>query len=227
MDIFRLVKTTTTFIVICLVFLSCSHSAGFDELVVTEYAETPTIVKSPKSKRELPDGLEYGKVLPPVFPDSMKVENNLLRQVATYNSALLHGDVNTCGKYLYPDAFDYCRKYYPDFPDEEVMKEFFKDMSDDMQEALMVWEKNGVDFQILVYNLEKKIKYKDDIIIVLNVTSNMCSEDVFIHSTELDKTIGISQNGGTNFWFMNNHDDLPTILAMHYPQNVVNAVMGY
>lgn len=226
MDIFRVVKL---FIISLLVLTttSCSNTTNSKNLVVTEYSAISEIEESPKSKHELPEGLAYGKIVPPVFPDSMRVENNLLRQVATYNSALLHGDVNTCGKFLYPDAFKYCRQFYPDFPDEEVMKEFFKDMSGDMQEALTVWEKNGVDFQILVYNFEKKIKYKEDVIIVFNVTSNMCSNDVYIHSTELDKTIGISQNGGTNFWFMNNHDDLPTILAMHYPQNVVNAVMGY
>ena len=176
---------------------------------------------------ELPKGLKYGKVLCPEFPDSMKIENNLLRQVASYNSALLHGDVKTCGSYLYPDAFEYCKKYYPNFPDKEVMKEFFKDMSGNLQETLKNWKKNGVNFQIIVYNLEKKITYDSDVIIVFNVTSNMCSDNVYIHSVEMDKTIGISQNGGTNFWVMNNHEDLPSILSMHYPQEVVNAVMGY
>ena len=209
------------------IFISCSHSPSSKEFEVTKYDDAPKIVKSPQSRHELPQGLQYGKIVPPIFPDSMKVERNLLCQIASYNSALIHGDVNSCEKYMYPDAFDYCKKYYPDFPDAEVMKEFFKDVSGDLSNALKEWAKNGVDFQIIVYNLERKIKYKDDIIIVFNVTSNMCSDNVYIYSAELDKTIGISQNGGTNFWFMNNHDDSPTILGIHYPQNVVNAIMDY
>lgn len=227
MDIFHMVKTIILPLLVSLALFSCTQNTNHNEIEVIEYTDTPTVIASPKSKMKLPEGLKYGKIITQVFPDSMKIENNLLSQVATYNSALLHGDVNTCGKYLYPDAFEYCRKYYPNFPDEDVMKEFFKDMSGDMQEALKTWERNGVDFKIIVYNLEKKILYNNDVIIVFNVTSNMCSEDVYIHSTDLDKTIGISQNGGKNFWFMNNHEDLPTILSMHYPQNVINAVMGY
>lgn len=227
MRILNLVESFLRFLFLSLIFMSCSQTIGSNELEIIQYDCTPMIEQSPYSKRELPKDLEYGKVLQPVFPDSMKIEQNLFRQMDTYNSAMLHGDVNTCGKYLYPDAFDYCRKFYPDFSDEEVMREFFKDISGEMVNALHICAKNGIDFQIVVYNLERKIKYKGDVIIVFNVTSNICSEDVFSYSTKLDKTIGISQNGGTNFWFMNNHEDLPTILGIRYPQTVVNAVMDY
>lgn len=224
---FKLLESALELLLLSLIFLSCSQTSDSNELEITHYDSAPNIESSPHTKSGLPQDLEYGKVLPPIYPDSMKIERNLLRQITTYNSAMLHGDVNTCGKYLYPDAFDYCRQYYPDFPDEEVMKEFFKDISGEMLNALNICSKNGIDFNIVVYNLERKIKYKDDVIIVFNVTSNICSKDVFTYSTNLDKTIGISQNGGTNFWFMNNHEDLPTILGIHYPQNVVNAVMDY
>lgn len=227
MRIIKLDEYFLWFWFLSLILMSCSKSVGSDELEVIQYNSIPTIEESHNSKRVLPQDLEYGKVLAPVFPDSMKIEQNLLRQIDTYNSAMLHGDVNTCGKYLYPDAFDYCRKYYPDFSDEEVMKEFFKNISAEMLNALNICSKNGIDFEIVVYNLERKIKYKDDVIIVFNVTSNLCSNDVYTHYTNLDKTIGISYNRGTNFWFMNNHDDLPTILSMHYPQKVVNAVIEY
>lgn len=176
---------------------------------------------------ELPEGMEYGKIIPPEFPDSMKAERNLLVQVAAYNSALLHGDVQSCAKYLYPDAFEYCRKYYPDFPDEEVMKEFFKDASGELKDMVAAWQRHGIDIQIVVCDFLRKVTYKDDIIIVFNVSTNFYSEEVYTHSTQIDKTIGISQNGGKNWWFMDDHEDLPTILSMHYNQDVVNAVMGY
>lgn len=206
---------------------SCSKSSTSKSVEVFSYNDTVQTLPSPKSKHELPSELAYGKIIPPVFPDSMKIERNLLSQVASYNSAMLHGDIATCKKYLYPDAFEYCKKFYPGFPDEDVINEFFKGTSGDMQEALLKWQEMGVDFNIVVSNLERKIISGDDIIIVFNVSSNQCSESVYIHSTEADKTIGISQNGGTNWWFMSNHDDLPTILAMHYGQDVINAVMDY
>jgi hypothetical protein len=39
--------------------------------------------------------------------------------------------------------------------------------------------------------------------------------------------IGISQNGGVNWWFIAENEDTPTILKMRYTQDVVNKVMGY
>ncbi len=227
MIILKFVKSLFGFFLLSLILISCSKTVDSNEIEVFHYNYVPIIEQSPNLKGELPKDLEYGKVIPPTLPDSMKIERNMLSQMASYNSAMLHGDVNTCGKYLYPDAFDYCRKFYPDFPDEEVMREFFKDLSEEMINAINTYAKNGIDFQIVVYNLERKIKFKDDLIIVFNVTSNICSENLFTHSINLDKTIGISQNGGTNFWFMNNHEDLPTILGIRYPQSVVNAVMDY
>ena len=234
MDIFRMVNKVlihTVLYSMIMIIQSCSYSGSSNSdssnVTTVVYTDSINLDKSPKGKKTLPEGLAYGKIIPPSFPDSMKVENNLLSQVATYNSALMHGDVNTCSSFLYPDAFEYCRKYYPDFPDEEVIKEFFKDISGGLQEALKTWTKMGVEPQIVVTNIERKIVYKDDIIVVFNVSLNMCSDDVFIHSTDLDKTIGISHNKGKNWWFMNNHEDLPTILKKRYNQDVVNEVMGY
>lgn len=217
-----------TFVMMAFIILlySCSTSTS-NKVEVIEYNDSIQIVPSPKSKHDLPPQLAYGKIIPPTFPDSMKVERNMLSQVASYNSALLHGDINTCRKYLYPDAFKYCREFYPGFPDDEVINEFFKDTTGGLQEALVKWQDMGVEFNIVVSNLERKVIYGDDIIIVFNVTSNQCSDSIYIHSTAEDKTIAISQNGGKNWWFMSNHDDLPTILAMHYNQDVINAVMDY
>ena len=215
--------------VVTLVFVtSCNQSRnGSVQVIVSTYDDSVVIEKTPRGNKVLPDELGYGKIIPPEFNDSMKSEKNMLSQVASYNSALLHGDVNTCYRFLYPDAFQYCRKFYPEFPDEEVIKIFFKETSGDMQESLKGWKKMGVDFEIVVSKLHRKVVYGDDIIIVFDVTSNMCSDDVFIHSKFTDKTIGISQNKGKNWWFMTDHEDLPAILRMHYNQDVIDAVMGY
>lgn len=224
-----MVKNCFFILSFCIFLFSCSNSqsSSSNDVDIYEYNDSINIIPSPKHKMELPEGMEYGKIIPPEFPDSMKAERNLLVQVAAYNSALLHGDVQSCAKYLYPDAFEYCRKYYPDFPDEEVMKEFFKDVSGEMKDMVAAWQRHGVDIQIVVCDFLRKVTYKDDIIIVFNISTNFYSEEVYTHSTQIDKTIGISQNGGKNWWFMDDHEDLPTILSMHYNQDVVNAVMGY
>lgn len=216
----------------CGLILSCNNGktngkSSSNEVILTNYSDSVRLEPSPTSKKELPPPLCYGKVIEPTFPDSMKAERNVLSQVATYHSALLHGDVETCASYLYPDAFEYCRSFYPDFPDDQVIREFFKDISSGLQEAMKGWAKKGIEPKIVVPNFERKIQVGNDIIIVYNVTLSLCSENVFIHSTELDKTIAISHNAGINWWFMNNHEDLPTILRKRYSQEVVNAVMGY
>lgn len=199
---------------------------GGSDVIVFYYDKPIEIVPSPKHKLELPKELRYGKIVAPIFPDSCVAENNMMRQVRTYNSALLHGDTRTCGKFLYPDAFTYCRRYYPGFSDEKVM-ELFCALSEDARRALKVWSENGINVEMIVANLERKVIVGDDVIIVFNMTSNQCSEDVFIHYPDMDKTIGISRSKGRNWWFMAEHDDLPTILSMHYQDEVVNAVMGY
>jgi hypothetical protein len=218
------------FVVLFATICSCGNNTSSKttgKVKVVTYNDTTQVIPSPKSKAKLPNGYAYGKVISPTFPDSMKAERNLLLQVASYNSALLHGDVNTCKKFLYPDAFKYCRKYYPEFSDEEVMDEFFKDASGEFQTALAKMKEQGIDMDIAITNFERKVIIGDDIIIVFNIVSNQFSDNVFIHSTIEDKTIGISQNGGTNWWFMSNHNDLPTILAIRYDQEVINAVMNY
>jgi hypothetical protein len=222
-----LVKTKVLIAILSIVILpSCSNMVD-NKISVENYTDSIQIEESPISGKQLPPDMAYGKIIPPSFPDSIKPENNLLKQVASYNSALLHGDVNACAKYLYPDAFTYCRKFYPDFPDEEVMKEFFKSASGDLQEHLAKWAEIGVEVKIIVSNLVRKVTKGDDIIIVFNVSTNMCSDDVFIHTKSTERTIGISQNGGKNWWFMCDHEDLPTILKMHYSDEVVDEVMGY
>ena len=213
-----------------IISISCTnHNSSSISIEPIEflYNDSPNIIDSPTGNQELRYGLKYGKIIPPSFPDSMKMEKNLLTQIAAYNSALIHGDFNTCSKYLYPAAFEYYKRYYPNFPDDEIIEKIFAANAKELQEIFKSWKSKNIEYQLVVYNFEKKITYGDNIIIIFNITSNISSEKVFLHLEDLDKTIGISHNNGVNWWFMNNHEDLPTILGKNYPSEVVNAIMGY
>ena len=97
-----------------------------------------------------------------------------------------------------------------------------------MQSICRRCAEEGIDLYIVVPNLIRKVESGDnDIIIVFNTISNVCSENVYTHFKEMSHDIGISQNGGINWWFLTENEDTPTILKMHYSQEVVNKVMGY
>lgn len=211
------------------VFYSCSVSTKNTPSVFV-YHDSIRVSPSPKEPIELINTqpmLAFGKIEQIVFTDSMKAERNLISQISAYNSAILHGDINTCASYLYPDAVKYMRHYYSGFNDDEILAEMFKEISGDMQKAFRKLEENGVCLNIVVPNFVRRVEVDSDIIIVFNTTSNICSETVFTHFKEMNHQIGISQNGGVNWWFIAENEDTPTILKMRYTQDVVNKVMGY
>lgn len=211
-------------------FYSCSTSTTNQSIIVTQYADTMCISPSPNEPLPLLEKqpyLAFGRIEPATFPDSLKVEQNLISQIAAYNSALLHGDVLTCRSYIYPDAIKYCKKYYKGLSDDEVIQQLMKDVSGDLQEMITVCENNGIEVSIVNPNLLRKIQFGNDIIIVFNTTTNFCSEYVYTYSKEMSHDIGVSQNGGVNWWFFTENEDTPTILKMHYSQEIVNKVMGY
>lgn len=212
--------------IVCLLF-SCANK---EKVLVKNYSDDFKIIDSPNKPLQLLEQqpyLSFGKIEQPFFPDSMKVEQNLISQITAYNSAMLHGDIKTCMGYFYPDALNYCKKYYAGLSDIEVFEEMMKDMSDQLQEMITVCEARGIEVSIVVPNLVRKVQYGNDVIIVYNTTTNFCSEYVYTYNKEMGHDIGVSKNGGVNWSFFTENEDTPTILKMHYPQEVVNKIMGY
>lgn len=222
--------------ILCIVCLLCGlascdiKTSKGTALEVYEYQDSVTITPSPKAVN--PDELFNGKVHLALgkiqsYEGKDKAEKNLLSQIATNNSALLHGDKENCVNYLYKDAIVYFRKYYPGFSDEAITEEFFKTMSQSYIEQLNRLSERGIDFSLVVPSFVRKIKQGDDIFIVFNVTSNLCSETLYTHFADYEQNLGISHNGGKNWCFITINEDTPNILRISNSEEIINAVMGY
>ena len=199
-------------------------------MFVETYDEHIKIIDSPQKPLELLEKqpfLAFGKIEQVSFPDSMKAERNLIAQMSVYKSAFFHGDVLTCGKYIYPDAIKYCKQYYRGLSDEEALQKLMKDVSGSFLEIMSVCESRGIEVSLVNPNLLRKVKCGNDIIIVFNTTINICSEYVYTYSKEMSRDIGVSQNNGENWLFFAENEDTPAILGMHYSQEIVNKVMNY
>lgn len=218
---------STICVLFCLLFLSCTQGNG---PIVTNYDNYIKTQKSPNEPLPLLEQqpyLSFGKLEQASFPDTMKVEHDLMYQIAAYNNAIIHGDIETCRSYIYPDAIRYIKNQHNGLSDNDVFKQYMKDFSRQLQNMITTCEKNGIEVSLVVPNLVRKIQIGSDIIIVYNTTTNFCSEYVYTYNNEFGQDIGISYNNGVDWYFFNGNEDAPTILKMRYSQEVVNLVMGY
>jgi len=183
-------------------------------------------------RKDLPPGYAFGKVEP--YQGKDRVESNLISQINTYNSALLMGDIDNAKLYLYPDAIKYYKKFYPsNLSLDDIANNLFKEISEAAIELEKAWQKYGVDVDILVSGIERKIELGDTKIFVFSFTTlfymENAEEEKYFHSTTEndDLTVGISFNGGRNWYFIALNDETPNILRLRLAQSVVNEVMGY
>lgn len=204
--------------------MGTSHGEDSSSVSVITYEDTIVITPSKTEPRELKEGYAYGKIEPCIHNE--KAEQNLITQSSSYNHALLVGDTQNCKRYMWPKAISYYRKYYHDLTNDQIMDEFFKAMSNDYVEMVRRARNQGIEFEIVISNFEKKITYKDYTFILFNVSSNLIMENFTAHSTTFDKTLGISENDGKNWWIVAVNEDTPNILS-DFPQKVINEIMGY
>jgi hypothetical protein len=210
---------------------SCNNVGNANAaLEIYEYQDSVKILPSPKSKS--PEELTNGNINLALckiqnYEGKDKIEKNLLSQIATYNSALLHGDKQNCEKYLYKDAIVYFRKYYQGLSDDAITDNIFKNMSQSFIEQYKRFDERGIALSIVIPNLTRKIKKGDNIYIVFNITSNVCSTSLYTHFADFDQTLGISHNGGKNWYFVTLNNDTPNILRINNSEDIIDAVMGY
>lgn len=202
-------------------FLSCnnnqtnSHSSDRDEISVN---------KQNSKQPPLPDGWLYGRISEVQAND--KIEKNMLSQLNTYNKAVLRGDIENAAKYLYPDATIYFRKYYNGLSDKEIVKDFFKAISDDYQKTRQAYEDQGINMDMFPISINKKIVDGNNLIYLLDVSTTVFNENNSIY-TDPETIIGISSNKGTKWTFITLNDDSPNILRLKFSERIIDQVMGY
>ena len=85
---------------------------------------------------------------------------------------------------------------------------------------------HGVELEIVVSRIIKKVTQGDNIFFVFEIVSNMYNDNLQLHTTP-DLTLAISINGGKNWTFSAMNNDTPNILRVSFSDEVVDSVMGY
>lgn len=219
----KITKITLGFVAAAFLF-SCAGSQNQKGSVSCEEYNYETAVKDCVSNKQLPKGYFLGEVIP--YEAKNKMEENMLSQFASYNTALLRGDFDNACRYQYKDAVKYFRKFYPGESDDNIMRIFFASVSEEMVQTINKYRDNGINLDIVVSRILRKVSQGDDVIYVFEIVSNMVGEKLQLHTTP-DKTIAVSANGGKNWTFNAVNEDTPNIMRISYTEDIIDKVMGY
>lgn len=95
-----------------------------------------------------------------------------------------------------------------------------------MVQTINKYRDNGINLDIVVSRILRKVSQGDDVIYVFEIVSNMVGEKLQLHTTP-DKTIAVSANGGKNWTFNAVNEDTPNIMRISYTEDIIDKVMGY
>lgn len=219
-------KSNILFVMFGLCMFSCNNvreNTSQQDAVVIEYNDEMKIIEC-KSDKKIPDGFGLGKVVE--FTGNTKEETNMLSQFKSYNTALKRGDIDNAAHYMFKDAVVYFRKFYPGMEDDGIMHKFFESLSDEMIEQIRRFESHGVELEIVVSRIIRKVTQGDNIFYVFEIASNMYNDKLQLHTTP-DLTLAISTNSGKNWTFNAMNEDTPNILRVSYSDEIVDKIMGY
>lgn len=206
-----------------LITIGCTNFSQADKVEVELFNDSITIIEC-KSEKQLPPELFLGQVMD--CKGHSKEEDNMLSQFRSYQNALKRGDIDNAMLYQYPDAAKYFKKYYPGESDNDVMRKLFEDMSMELIEQIKRFESHGVELNVAVSRLVRKVSQGSNIFYVFEIVPNMINENLQLHSTP-GLTLAVSTNGGKNWTFNAMNEDTPNILRISYSNEIVDKVMGY
>lgn len=184
-----------------------------------------------KDEIRIPDGWALGKGKE--FVPATKAEQNLVSQQDTYQSALFHGNTEEMKYYFYKECLPYYQKYFPGYSIDEILNEFLESLSSDATKMIQACSEKGLNISMYIEDVVREVEYGSDYLYVYNICSRMegvkknTDTITYLHSTEPDLTLAISHNKGKNWTFMAMTNEVPSILRMYYPQEIINKVMGY
>lgn len=209
--------------ILLLLFIRCGNTSTKSNINVGEFNDSVSIIECITDKK-IPEGFTLGQVVE--CKGNNKEEENMLSQFRSYNLALLRGDIDNAIHYQYPDAAKYFKKYYPSESYDGVMRKLFEDLSMQTIEGVKRFESHGIEINIVVSRLIRKVTYGENIFYVFEIVSNMVSDNLQLHTTP-DLTLAVSLNNGKNWTFNAMNDDTPNILRISFSNEIVDKVMGY
>ena len=106
------------------------------------------------------------------------------------------------------------------------MRKLFEDLSMQTIEHVKRFESHGIEINIVVSRLIRKVSQGENIFYVFEIVSNMVNDNLQLHTTP-DLTLAVSSNSGKNWTFNAMNEDTPNILRISYSNDIVDKVMGY
>ncbi|MCH5308367.1 MAG: hypothetical protein J1E58_00795 [Prevotella sp.] len=203
--------------------IGCGNANTKSDVMVEEFNDSIQVIECITDKK-IPDGFTLGKVME--CKGHNKEEENMLSQFRSYNLALLRGDIDNAIHYQYPDAAKYFKEYYPGESNDGVMRKLFEEFSMHAIEQVKRFENHGIEINIVVSRLIRKVTYGENIFYVFEIVSNMVNDNLQLHTTP-DLTLAVSSNNGKNWTFNAMNDDTPNILRISFSNEIVDKVMGY
>ncbi len=214
-----------------LVICSCDQQAKSSVAISKEQATMVSSSSDDKQGKEsdVPSGMVLGK--PQEYRPSDKREQNMVSQINSYIRAILVADTKNLRYYMFEDAFDYYRKYYPEVSEAELNEAFFA-FARQAAERKREYQKHQIEIGMVVEKINRKVEHKGALLYVFTLTGYMTG---IVKSTGKEKsfytpgseTLAISLDGGRTWKFLDIMEETPNILRMRFPGSVVDRVMGY
>ena len=181
-------------------------------------------------EKQLPEGYLWGKSK--VHIPKNKIEKNIISQITTYNLALFRGDFDNAIEYLYSDATEYFRPFYPEYySDEDIIKEFYKSFTDSIFNLIKSYEKKGLELDFIVSDIKRIIEEDNAMLCVLDISVQTyyaeAKGEKYFHSIPSEDIVGISLDRGINWKFIDINEDTPNILRLRFSNDVISNIMNY
>lgn len=216
-----------------LFFLSCNnnHSSKKDDnqsknVPVIEYSDSIVISNVIKADEPLAKGLEEG------FVEQTKTkygscETQMINQFTDYIKAINEGNYNKCVGYINKEALKYFQKLAAADGENCELDELAQMMAKDMNEFQSRFKKQGVKITMVIPSLIRRINDGNNVFIIFTNTTNLTKNGKTLHLVPIEKTVGISNDNGSNWSFVSYDEELPNILNSVYKEDVINALMDY
>lgn len=224
------------YIVLCIAlaigFVNCSNSKSTKKetetnVEVINYNDSVVITPSHNEDRELKDGFAYGFV-ENVSADYGKAENTMIGDFNKYMESLMNANMQENKKYINTDLFLYFKRMAIQEGEVLNLDDFVNHLGTGLRSVSEKLQKSGLKVSYTLANLERRINYENNILIVFSNTTNLIDKDNNkIHFIPFEQTVGISKDKGQTWTFVGIDVSFPTIFDKVYPQEVIDAVMNY
>lgn len=191
------------------------------KIMVEEYKSEPQIVEC-KTDKIIPEDYFPGKVVE--FTGNNEEEMKMLSQFKSFYQNLLQGDIDKAIYSMNSDAIKYFLGDQPQGYDFKQMQKHLESISTSMIEQKKRFASHGVEIEIVVSRIIRKVSKKDIIFYVFETVNNFFNEHLQLHTTP-DLVLAISTSKGEKWSFVAINNKTDSFLKKYFPSVIIDKVM--